>query len=1280
MKSKGSQFMLRFWIAFIAVLFSSVGLASADYCSSKGNNVSYEWINSITVGNFSKYSGSNGGYVNYTSDIIELTPGAHSVVLVPGFKYSSYTESWALWIDFNHDEVFSSDERLYAGASNAAITAEIQIPVTSLSGNTRMRISMKYGGVPSACETFYYGEVEDYTVNIVGDQTGPPVVTNTTPASGAVDVPIDATISATFNKPMDPASITSANFRVTAGADEVAGVLEYSGFTATFTPAAPLLYETAYDVNLSTGIMDLEGNPLDESVVWSFATQPVPDTLPPEVIATDPPAGATDVSIDSQILITFSEPMDPATVTQSTIHLSTSGGSVSGTVACNGTNAIFTPSAPLFFDYDYTVTVTTGAMDLAGNALSAEYSFSFMTSPAGPGDTIEQEITGTDSVSGDYFGKAVAVSGDTAVVGAFGDDDDGSYSGSAYIFHKDGTNWVPSGKITASDGASYDYFGFSVAVDANIIVVGARCDSDAGSCSGSAYVFENVDGEWVETAKLTADDGTASDYFGYAVACTGTQVLVGAYGDDDHGSGSGSAYVFEKINGVWNQSAKISPDDGLTNAYFGRAVSISSNSALIGAYGDSVNGAYSGSAYLYEKIDGIWTLAQKFTADDGLAYDYFGYGVDISGGTAIVGAFGDDDLGTNAGKAFLFEKIEGTWQAAGILTAPDGAAYNYFGRSVALDGNRALIGADGDDDQGSYSGSAYVFEKIDGIWQMDQKLVAFDGGPSDYFGESVDMSAGQALVGARNHYVASVRTGAAYFFSLPDTTPPQVSNVSPVNGATNVAVNESITANFSEDMAPESFDGSTFVVSDGTSYISGSISVNGASVVFVPDSDLLDETVYTATITTTAMDLAGNPIAGAYVWTFTTGQDLDLTPPEITGHSPLADELDVPVNSSITVVFSEPVDTATVTASTFLLSDGADNIQGTVSAIDQTATFTPNAAMAWEANYTATVTSGVQDLAGNALTADYTWSFTTGAEPDTTAPEITSVQPANNATDVSPDTAVSVYFSEEMDPASITTASLTVSLDGVAISGTVLYQNGQATFTPAGSLGYSSVYTIAVTVDAQDLAGNPLQSPYESVFTTMDEPVVFSKTIYPATAAHGLDGGEANGWTVDGIIDSIALRTDYDQAVFVSRYRSLDFTKYSELRGLYEFDFGAALPQNISIISATLILDTTTTPAGDRNVSVSGYAGDGQAQLSDFDLGTSLGTVYVSDDHLLFDVTNYLTSILASENYIGFILTAYPYYDYNSWNSASFWNGTPHPSFGRITGQLARLIVEYSPQ
>jgi hypothetical protein len=1280
MKRKGVHFILHYWIVLIAVLLCSVGSATADYCSSNGNSVSWEWIGSITVEDFSRSSGSNGGYADYTGDIIQLAPGANSVVLVPGFRSSSYTESWCLWIDLNHDEVFSSDERLYAGASNAAITTEIQVPGSALSGQTRMRISMRYGSLPSACGSFTYGEVEDYTVDIAGDPTGPPVVLTTAPVSGAVDVSIDTFISATFNKSLDPASITSANFQVSVGGNAVAGALVCNGAIATFTPSAPLLYETAYDVTLTTGIKDIEGTPLDEAVTWSFTTEPVPDTLPPEVIATDPPAGATDVAVNSQILITFSERMDPYSINASTINLSTAGGTVPGAVACNGMNATFTPSAILPFDREFTVTVSTGATDLAGNALPAEYAFTFTTIPAGPGDVIEQELLGTDSIASDYFGCAVAVSGNIAVIGANGDDDNGSYSGSAYIFLKDGTYWVPLEKITASDGAAYDAFGYSVAVDSNIIVVGAYYDGDAGAGTGSAYIFENIDGQWVETAKLTASDGAAYDYFGYAVACAGTQVLIGAYGDDDNGSYSGSAYVFEKIDGAWIQTAKIVPDDGIASANFGRAVSISSNSALIGAYADKVNNTYSGSAYLYEKVDGTWTFAHKFSPDGGMAYDYFGNAVAVSGGNVLIGAYGDDNLGTSAGIAYLFEKNGGAWQAAGTLTAPDGAAYDYFGKTVALDGNRAVVGAYGDDDLGSYSGSAYLFEKTDGVWQMSEKLVAFDGGPSASFGDAVDINGSQVVVGAKSHYVNSVRTGAAYLFSLPDNMPPQVSDVSPENGAMNVAVNESITAIFSENMAPESFDGNTFLVSDGSANISGSISVNGASVVFTPDADLLADTVYTVTIGTGAMDLAGNPLADNYVWTFTTGQNLDIDPPEITGHSPLADELDVPVNSSITVVFSEPIDAATVTSSTFLLSDGVDNIQGTISASGQTATFTPTASMQWETGYTATVTSGVQDLSGNALTADYTWSFTTGAAPDTIAPEITSVMPANNAADVSPDTVVDISFSEEMDPASITTASVIVSLNGSAIAGTVEYQSGHATFTPTDPLAYSAVYTITVTADAEDLAGNGLEIPFESVFTTMDEPVIYSMTLYPATAAHGLDGGEANGWTVDGVIDSITLRTDYDQPVVVSRYRSLDFTKYSELRGLYEFNFGAVLPQNSTIVSATLVLDTESTPSGERNVTVKGYAGDGQAQISDFDLGTSISTVLVGDDDLVCDVTSYLASISATDNYIGFILTASPYYGYTSYNYASFWNGTPHPVYGHISGENARLIVEYSPE
>ena len=354
-------------------------------------------------------------------------------------------------------------------------------------------------------------------------------------------------------------------------------------------------------------------------------------------------------------------------------------------------------------------------------------------------DFPEIKLTASDGAEGDQFGTSVAVSDGTVLVGAPFDDDMGTDSGSAYLFGPDGTET----KVTASDGASGDRFGDSVALSGGTALVGARDDNDKGSNSGSAYLFA-PDG--TET-KLTASDGESGDAFGTSVALSGDTALVGAQGDDDKGLSSGSAYLFD-ADGT---ETKLTASDGAILNFFGISVALSGGTALVGAPGSS-----SGSAYLFD-ADG--TQAQKLTASDG-AGDEFGTSVALSGDTALVGAFADDDKGLGSGSAYLFD-ADG---AETKLTASDGASDDQFGRSVALSGNLALVGAENDDDNGTDSGSAYLFDVRTGAELA--KLTASDGAASDRFGVSVALDGSTAVVGTSN---ANGFTGAVYVYDLSPT-------------------------------------------------------------------------------------------------------------------------------------------------------------------------------------------------------------------------------------------------------------------------------------------------------------------------------------------------------------------------------------------------------------------------------------------------------------------------------------------------------------------------------
>jgi len=373
----------------------------------------------------------------------------------------------------------------------------------------------------------------------------------------------------------------------------------------------------------------------------------------------------------------------------------------------------------------------------------------------------QDKLLASDGAVGDSFGYSVSVSGDYTVVGANGDD---SYTGSAYIFaHNDAdcSDWDEAAKLTASDGAAYDRFGFSVSVSGAYAIVGAFRDDDN---SGSGYIFYYDGSSWSQQAKLVASDGAADDYFGISVSMSGDYAIVGACGDDDNGADSGSAYIFKRSGTSWSEQAKLVGSDGAAGDAFGYSVSVSGDYAIVGAYRDDDKGSDSGSAHIFKRDGSSWSQQAKLTASDGAASDCFGGSVSISGGYAIVGAFYDDDNGSNSGSAYIFFYNGTSWSQQGKLLAADGAADDYFGNSVSVSGDYAIVGAYGDDDNGSYSGSAYIFERSGTSWSEQAKWVSSDGAASDYFGYSVSISGDYAIAGANRDDDNAGDCGSAYMF------------------------------------------------------------------------------------------------------------------------------------------------------------------------------------------------------------------------------------------------------------------------------------------------------------------------------------------------------------------------------------------------------------------------------------------------------------------------------------------------------------------------------------
>jgi len=363
----------------------------------------------------------------------------------------------------------------------------------------------------------------------------------------------------------------------------------------------------------------------------------------------------------------------------------------------------------------------------------------------------EVKITASDAGSSDYFGYSVSISGNYAIVGAYQEDAEGSDAGAAYIFIRNGANWSEQQKITASDAGTGDYFGYSVSISDDYVVVGAYCEDDGGSNAGAAYIFHRSGETWTQQQKLTPSDAAVNDNFGWSVSMHGDYAMIGT-------PGKNSAYVFHRSDVTWTQQAKLIADD--TEAFqFGCSISISGDYVIVGAERTDYNDP--GAAYIFHRSDVTWTKQAKLIASDRQNGDYFGNSVSISGDNAIVGALYEDDGGADAGAAYIFQRSVETWAQQQKLTASNAESGDYFGMSVSISGDYAIVGAYREETGGTDAGAAYSYLWTGNTWSEKALIIASDAGDNQYFGQSVSISGEYALVGKYNDNNAA---GAAYIY------------------------------------------------------------------------------------------------------------------------------------------------------------------------------------------------------------------------------------------------------------------------------------------------------------------------------------------------------------------------------------------------------------------------------------------------------------------------------------------------------------------------------------
>lgn len=377
-----------------------------------------------------------------------------------------------------------------------------------------------------------------------------------------------------------------------------------------------------------------------------------------------------------------------------------------------------------------------------------------------------QQIGASDGKVNDRFGQDVSMDGEYAVIGASAEDTVALDAGAAYIFKRNGSMLAEFQKLTAGDGTAFAGYGASVGISGDAAVVGAPKQNGAGRRSGAAYIYRLTGSNWGLEQELSPAGLEADDQFGSDVSVSGNTLLVGALGDDDGGSNAGAVYVYRFDGSTWNLSAKLVADDGAVGDYFGAAVALGPDLAVVGARLSDAAGRNSGAAYIFRNNGSAWVQVKKLVGMDTKTGDWFGEAVaiDASGERVVVGALKHDDAFKDTGAAYVFKGNSGAWDQEAKLAAGDLVRGDHFGSAVAVLGFRIVVGAD---DQNESRGSIYSYEFSGSSWDLTAKLVADGQKRADTLGISVDVESDSVLAGrAQTREASSEGQGAASFYDL----------------------------------------------------------------------------------------------------------------------------------------------------------------------------------------------------------------------------------------------------------------------------------------------------------------------------------------------------------------------------------------------------------------------------------------------------------------------------------------------------------------------------------
>ena len=979
--------------------------------------------------------------------------------------------------------------------------------------------------------TWYGATPDDLFGNTIADLT-PPIpppppprviltINSTSPSMGAMDVAVNTFVSATFSMLMNGSTLTTDTFKLSKEGGGVAGSVTTHAETATFTPLANLDYNTTYTARITTRAQAANhaGTTLDNDYIWSFTT--TGDADPPTVSSTNPANGAAGVAISSSINATFSESMQTSTINTNTFTVSNSNGNSNGTVSYSGTTATFVPSSNLSDSTTYTARITTGVKDSAGNALAADYTWSFSTV-----DTTLPIIIATNPVN-----EATGVAITSAIAVTFSEAmqlstintntftiSDGKDNISGTVSYSDTTaTFIPSNNLFDSttytaiittgardlsgNAMASDYTWSFTTVDTTLptVISASPAKGATGVAINSiitATFSETMQPSTMNTHTFLVSDGSGKisgtvSYHGTTATFTSTSNL-----------SDSTTYTARITTGVRDLAGNAMASDytwGFTTGDF-IAPAVSSTSPVNGATGVAMNSAIA--ATFSEAMQSSTINTNTFTVSD--VRGKIGGTVSNSGTTAVYtpsGSLSDSttytarintgvkDLSGNAlasDYTWSFTTVDTTQPIVNSTTPINGATGVAINSTITATFSEAME---------SSTMNTHTFTVSDGHGNISGTVSS--GGTTATFASSGSLShstvyTARITTGARDlagNALASDYTWS--FMTTEDFIAPTVSSTNPVNGDADVAINRSITATFSEVMQSSAITTDTFTVSDGNGNISGTVSYHGTTATFTPSSNLSTYTTYTARITKGVRDLAGNAMASPYTWSFATSGDVDIVPPIVSFTNPVNGAAGVDISGIITATFNEGMDATTITTDTYIVNNGNGSISGMVSYDDTTATFTPSNNMSSYTAHTVRITKGVKDLAGNALISDYTWSFTTTG--DFVAPTVNFTNPVNGAAWVEVGSTITAIFSETMDISTITTDTCIINNGRDDIRGMVSYSDKMAIFAPSANMDFNTIYTATITTGARDLSGNPIASAYTWSFTTESIPIIPTK-------------------------------------------------------------------------------------------------------------------------------------------------------------------------------------------